>query len=75
MLHPFTQDLSNHSDKQLDEKLAELTKKYFLTRNPEAKNQLQLMINSYKLEMSERQIKARFNNTGNKDLDKLIDIS
>ena len=75
MLHPFTQDLSNLSDKQLDEKLAELTKKYFLTLNPEAKNQLQLMINSYKLEMSERQIKARFNNTGNKDLDKLIDIS
>lgn len=75
MLHPFTKDLSSLSDKQLDETLSDLTKKYFLTRNPEAKNQLQLMINSYKLEMSERQIKSRLNKGSNKDLDKLIDIS
>ena len=56
-------------------KIVELTKKYFQTRNPDARYQIQLMINSYKLEMSERQIKARMNNTGNKDLDKLVDIS
>ena len=37
MLHPFTKDLSSLSDKQLDETLSDLTKKYFLTRNPEAK--------------------------------------
>ncbi|SVA28222.1 uncharacterized protein METZ01_LOCUS81076 [marine metagenome] len=75
MLHPFTKNLSELSDKQIDETLSELTKKYFQTRNPDARYQIQLMINSYKLEMSERQIKARMNNTGNKDLDKLVDIS
>ena len=73
MLHPFTTDLSSLSDKQLDETLSDLTKKYFMTRNPEAKDQIQLMINSYKLEMSERSIKSRLND--NKGLDKLIDIS
>ena len=73
MLHPFTKDLSSLSDKQLDETLSDLTKKYFMTRNPEAKDQIQLMINSYKLEMSERLIKSRLND--NKGLDKLIDIS
>ncbi|MAV94253.1 MAG: hypothetical protein CMA31_01025 [Euryarchaeota archaeon] len=73
MLHPFTKDLSTLSDKQLDETLSDLTKKYFMTRNPEAKDQIQLMINSYKLEMSERSIKSRLND--NKGLDKLIDIS
>ena len=73
MLHPFTKDLSTLSDKQLDETLSDLTKKYFMTRNPEAKDQIQLMINSYKLEMSERSIKSRLN--VNKGLDKLIDIS
>ena len=73
MLHPFAQNLPELSDKQLDEKLSELTKKYFQTRNPEAKHQLQLMINSYKLEMNERLIKSRQND--NKGLDKLIDIS
>jgi|TARA_Y100000758_G_C15867799_1_gene355521 ribosomal protein L29 len=74
MLHPFAQNLPELSDKQLDEKLSELTKKYFQTRNPEARNQIQLMINSHKLEQSDRQIKARLEND-NKGLDKLIDIS
>ncbi|SVA81787.1 uncharacterized protein METZ01_LOCUS134641 [marine metagenome] len=74
MLHPFAQNLPELSDKQLDEKLSELTKKYYQTRNPEARNQIQLMINSHKLEQSDRQIKARLEND-NKGLDKLIDIS
>jgi ribosomal protein L29 len=73
MLHPFAHNLTELSDKDLDDKLSELTKKYFQTRNPEAKHQLQLMINSYKLEMNERLIKSRQND--NKGLDKLIDIS
>ena len=73
MLHPFAHNLTELSDKDLDDKLSELTKKYFQTRNPEAKSQLQLMINSYKLEMNERLIKSRQNE--NKGLDKLIDIS
>ena len=73
MLHPFAHNLTELSDKDLDDKLSELTKKYFQTRNPEAKSQLQLMINSYKLEMNERLIKSRQND--NKGLDKLIDIS
>ena len=74
MLHPLAQNLPELSDKQLDEKLSELTKKYYQTRNPEARNQIQLMINSHKLEQSDRQIKARLEND-NKGLDKLIDIS
>ena len=74
MLHPFTQNVSELSDKEIDEKLSDLTKKFFQTRNPDAKSQIQLLLNSYKLEVSERQIKARLNND-NKGLDKLIDIS
>ena len=74
MLHPFTQNVSELSDKEIDEKLSDLTKKFFQTRNPDAKSQIQLLMNSYKLEISERQIKARLNND-NKGLDKLIDIS
>ena len=73
MLQQFAHNLTELSDKDLDDKLSELTKKYFQTRNPEAKHQLQLMINSYKLEMNERLIKSRQND--NKGLDKLIDIS
>ncbi|SVC82246.1 uncharacterized protein METZ01_LOCUS335100 [marine metagenome] len=75
MLHPFTQNVSELSDKEIDEKLSDLTKKFFQTRNPDAKSQIQLLMNSYKLEISERQIKARLLGNDNKGLDKLIDIS
>ena len=75
MLHPFTQNVSELSDKEIDEKLSDLTKKFFQTRNPPAKSQIQLLMNSYKLEISERQIKARLLGNDNKGLDKLIDIS
>ena len=75
MIHPLADNLAVLSDKEIDEKIAELTKKYFQTRNGDAKHQISLMLNAHKLEMSERQIKARMNNTGNKDLDKLVDIS
>ncbi len=75
MIHPLAENLAVLSDKEIDEKIAELTKKYFQTRNPEAKRQISLMLNAHKLEVSERQIKARMNNSGNKDLDKLVDIS
>jgi|TARA_B100001013_G_scaffold298742_1_gene199697 hypothetical protein len=74
MLHPFTQNVSELTLKEIDAKISDLTKKFFQTRNPDAKSQIQLLLNSYKLEVSERQIKARLNND-NKGLDKLIDIS
>ena len=75
MIHPLADNLAVLSDKEIDEKIAELTKKYFQTRNPEAQRQISLMLNAHKMELSERAIKARMNNTGNKDLDKLVDIS
>ena len=74
MLHPFTQNVSELTLKEIDAKISDLTKKFFQTRNPDAKSQIQLLLNSYKLEVSERKIKARLNND-NKGLDKLIDIS
>ena len=75
MLPPFTHNVSELSAKEIDEKLSDLTKKFFQTRNPDAKSQIQLLMNSYKLEISERQIKARLLGNDNKGLDKLIDIS
>jgi ribosomal protein L29 len=75
MIHPLADNLAVLSDKEIDEKIAELTKKYFQTRNPDAQRQISLMLNAHKMELSERAIKARMNNTGNKDLDKLVDIS
>ncbi len=56
MNHPFADNLSQKSDLEIDEALSELTKKFFQTRNPEAQNQISLLIDTYKLELSERQV-------------------
>ena len=40
MDHPLGEDTSVMSDEQIQEKISMLTKKYFQTRNPEAKSQI-----------------------------------
>ena len=54
MDHPLGEDTSVMSDEQLQEKISMLTKKYFQTRNPEAKSQINLMLDMYKLEIRDR---------------------
>ena len=73
MDHPLGEDTSVMSDEQLQEKISVLTKKYFQTRNPEAKSQITLMLDMYKLESRDRLLKKRANGSNN-DLDKLINI-
>ena len=71
MDHPLIDNVSDLSDEQLDENIVKLTKKYFQTRNPQARQQLQTVLDMYKLEKRDRFIKNRMN-PGNSDLDKLI---
>ena len=73
MDHPLGEDTSVMSDEMLQEKISMLTKKYFQTRNPEAKSQINLMLDMYKLESRDRLLKKRANGSNN-DLDKLINI-
>ena len=73
MDHPLGEDTSVMSDEQLQEKISMLKKKYFQTRNPEAKSQINLMLDMYKLESRDRLLKKRANGSNN-DLDKLINI-
>ena len=73
MDHPLGEDTSVMSDEQLQEKISMLTKKYFQTRNPEAKSQITLMLDMYKLESRDRLLNKRAYGSNN-DLDKLINI-
>ena len=57
MDHPLGEDTSVMSDEQIQEKISMLTKKYFQTRNPEAKSQINLMLDMYKLESRDRLLK------------------
>lgn len=77
MIHPHQVDLREFSDTQLDQKLVKLNSMYFLSDNPDMRQQILLLIDSYKIEIEERQIakKKKLQEEGNDDLDNLINIS
>lgn len=73
MLHPLEDDLSIYSNQELEQKITELTKKYFRQRNPQVKQQMQQLLDMYKMELRER-IQKEQRQKLNLDLDKLINI-
>jgi hypothetical protein len=76
-MHPFVGDLSQMKDGEIESKIHELTKKYFITSNPEVRSQIVTFLDTYKEEMRSRQAKlwqaqqAQINN----GLDKLIKVN
>jgi hypothetical protein len=58
MTHPLQVDLSKFTDQELDGKVQELNKRYFqaMRLSPSITGQIVLLLDSYKLEMQERQL-------------------
>jgi hypothetical protein len=76
-MHPLVQDLSELKDSELDSRISDLTKKYFMTSNPGVREQMVAILESYKAESSKRRQAAWEKMMSNRDksLDKLINIS
>ena len=77
-MHPLSGDLADIKDSELDNKISDLTKKYFMTRNPGVQTQISALLDSYKEEQRKRQqlaLKKMMDNNRDKGLDKLINIS
>jgi len=77
MINPFLEDLSHIKDSELEDKIQDLSKKYWLTSNPSIKMQIASYIDIHREELKARQAKAlnqQFQ-TRNKDLDNLIQIN
>jgi len=76
-MHPFASDLSQLKDGELEAKVQDLTRKYFISHNPEVRAQIVVFLDTYKEEMRARQAKlwqsqqAQLNN----GLDKLINVN
>jgi len=80
MHHPFQEDTSEMTVAQLYDKVAELTRKYFSTTNPQLQEQISTFIEYYKQEALVKEAKVRLEQqenqqNGDLDLDKLINIS
>ena len=76
-MHPLVDNLNLLKDSELENKINELTRKYFTTYNFELQRQVVIILDSYKEELSKRK-QAEYEkmmNTRNKDLDKLINVS
>lgn len=76
-MHPLVNNLSTFKTSELEAKINDLTKKYFMTSNPGIQAQMATILDTYKEELSIRQ-QAEWQQaveSRNKGLDKLINVS
>ncbi len=76
-MHPLLEDLSNLKDQEIEAKILDLSKKYWVARNPDVQYQITLLLNSYQEELRSRRAKAWEQQYQNRDkgLDKLINVN
>jgi len=75
-MNPFVDGVSDLSEAQLTEKIGDLARRDFMTANPQVREQMASILDMYKLELEERKVRAQQSqDTGNKDLDNLINVN
>ena len=76
-MHPLSPDLSIMKETELENKLQELSKRYFQTSNSALQYQITVLIDMYKQELAVRRAKQWQEQTQNldKDLDNLINVN
>jgi hypothetical protein len=76
-INPLLEDLNNLKDAEIENKIQDLSKKYWMARNPDLKMQIANILNIYKEEISVRRAKAWEQQYQKRDkgLDNLIQIN
>ena len=76
-MHPMSEDLSKLTESQIEQKLLRLNSIYFMTENDAVRQQMILLMDTYKLELEERRVaaKRKQHEQGKDDLDDLIKIN
>lgn len=77
MIHPLGNDITKLTDQELENKIQDLTKKYFqaMRFSPSVASQVVLLLDSYKLEQQDRFIaKSQKSNEGDDDIHELIKV-
>lgn len=77
VINPFLDNLSELKDAEIENKIQDLSKKYWLARNADVKMQIANFLEIYKQELSVRRAKAweQQYQKRNKDLDDLIQVN
>jgi hypothetical protein len=76
-MHPLAGDMSSLKDGEIETKISDLTKKYFMTNNTGIKAQIATLLENYRNELSARRSAEWRKMVENRDkgLDKLINVS
>lgn len=77
-MHPLAGNLEDLKDQEINNKISDLTKKFFMTHNPEVQCQIANLLDEYRNELGARNAKLwqkQMENNSGKGLDKLINIS
>lgn len=77
MIHPLAEDFSRLKDIEIENRLQDLSKKYYQTQNSNVKQQIAIFIDIYKTELNSRRMKAmeQLYQKRDKDLDSLIKVN
>ena len=75
MSHPLVDNLKDLSDNDLEERIASLHKKYWMTSNPQARDHMTLILDDLKYELNRRIRAEKSIQNDDKNLDNLINIS
>ena len=74
-MHPLVNDLSGLKDQEVHSKINDLTKKYFMTHNPDLQRQIANVLDELRIELGERNRRLIDQQMKDKNLDNLIKLS
>lgn len=77
MFNPLVNSFGELTDTQLESKISDLQRKYFMTHNNDLRQQIASILDMYKSEHMSRMAKVRDRDIsrGNSDLDGLINVN
>ena len=78
MFNPLVDDFSTLTDSEVEDKISELSRKYFQSRNPQVQMQIATILEMFKEEARARRASAlqrQSEQNGENGLDNLINIS
>ena len=74
-MHPLVNDFKELKDSEIEGKIIDLTKKYFMTSNVAVQNQIKMVLDSYTNEIRNRREAALKKVMEDKGLDNLIKVN
>lgn len=74
-MHPLVNELSGLKDQEIHSKINDLTKKYFMTHNPDIQRQIANILDELRSELGDRNRRLIEEQMKDKNLDSLIKLS